>query len=219
MIAEIMETITSEARSEHKRERTREQILEATRSALIRVGFEHITTRRIAEEAGVNIATLHYYFGTKEALLTEAVRFTLNRTVERLRQATMDAPDAPTAFERAIALIWEMVRERPGVLRYDLVVRGMRDPVAQTQVTAIYDSLYQVVLEILERHISDGHTLAPGMSIAVLAHYLLASVDGVVLLHLIYGDDMKTSGSFALIVAQVHQLLGSGVPPVEGNVA
>ena len=52
---------------EQRREQIRIQILEAAAIALTRGGYERITTRRIAEEAGVNIATLHYYFGTKEA--------------------------------------------------------------------------------------------------------------------------------------------------------
>src|SRR5205823_12230072 len=36
-------------------------------------GFEGLRTREVAAEAGVNIATLHYYFPTKEALIRGVV--------------------------------------------------------------------------------------------------------------------------------------------------
>src|SRR5690349_16386707 len=36
-------------------------------------GFEGLRTRDVAAEAGVNIATLHYYFPTKEALIRNVI--------------------------------------------------------------------------------------------------------------------------------------------------
>lgn len=38
-------------------------------SVLIEHGLEGLRTRRVAERAGVNVATLHYYFSTKEKLI------------------------------------------------------------------------------------------------------------------------------------------------------
>ena len=192
---------------EVKRERTREQILEAARTALVEVGFEHITTRCIAEVAGVNIATLHYYFGTKEALLAEAVQYTLSRSTERIRAAIDTAPTTATALDRAFQTIWEMVRERPGVLRFDLVVRGMRDAQAHGQVTTIYDALHDLMRELLERHIANGQALAPGSSVPILTHFLVSAVDGVILQHLIYNDTEKTIGTLNLILRQAKSLL------------
>jgi AcrR family transcriptional regulator len=47
----------------------REDLLEATYALIAEKGLEGLRTREIAARAGVNISTLHYYFGTKEALL------------------------------------------------------------------------------------------------------------------------------------------------------
>ncbi len=57
---------------------TKQHILEATITAIEKYGLQNITTRVIAQEAGVNNAALHYYFGTKEHLLTEALTLTLD---------------------------------------------------------------------------------------------------------------------------------------------
>ncbi|CAN5602681.1 hypothetical protein BH23GEM1_BH23GEM1_03770 [soil metagenome] len=53
---------------------TRETIIAAAREAYSQYGFRGATTRRIAEAAGVNEVTVFRHFGSKEALLGEALR-------------------------------------------------------------------------------------------------------------------------------------------------
>src|SRR5579862_5526382 len=42
-------------------------------------GFEGLRTRDIAADVGVNIATLHYYFPTKEALIRGVIGHAMQR--------------------------------------------------------------------------------------------------------------------------------------------
>src|ERR1051325_8556080 len=54
-----------------RQERSRatvEALLEATTDILVRGGYAKLTTNRIAERAGVNIASLYQYFPGKEAI-------------------------------------------------------------------------------------------------------------------------------------------------------
>src|SRR5205814_2501858 len=53
----------------------RRDLLAATYELIAEKGLEGLRTRDIASRAKVNISTLHYYFGTKEALLGAVVRF------------------------------------------------------------------------------------------------------------------------------------------------
>lgn len=53
---------------------TRQQILEAAARIYSEAGFRGATTRRIADEAGVNEVTLFRLFGSKSALIAAAVR-------------------------------------------------------------------------------------------------------------------------------------------------
>lgn len=55
-------------------EGSREKLLAAAARVLAELGFAGTTTRRVAEEAGLNEITLFRHFGTKERLLAEAVR-------------------------------------------------------------------------------------------------------------------------------------------------
>ncbi|VVM04942.1 hypothetical protein MAMT_00385 [Methylacidimicrobium tartarophylax] len=66
-------------------------------TVLIEHGFEGLRTRRVAEQAGVNIATLHYYFSTKEKLIHGLADY----LGERFR--TLHAPGPPRARNPGLA--------------------------------------------------------------------------------------------------------------------
>jgi AcrR family transcriptional regulator len=70
-----------------------EALLDAAERLLVEIGHANITTRRLAESAGVNHGLVHYYFGSNEALLVRA----LERFTERLiaRQRELYAADEP----------------------------------------------------------------------------------------------------------------------------
>src|SRR5688572_13164038 len=70
-----------------------EALLDAAERLLVDMGYAAITTRKLAEEAGVNHGLVHYYFGSNENLLVRA----LERFTERLvvRQREMYAADVP----------------------------------------------------------------------------------------------------------------------------
>jgi TetR/AcrR family transcriptional regulator len=55
-------------------------LMDAAERLLFEVGYAGVTTRRVAEEAGVKHGLVHYYFGSMEELLTR----TLERLAERL---------------------------------------------------------------------------------------------------------------------------------------
>lgn len=55
-------------------EPTRQQLLDAAVRVYAEFGFRGATTRRIAEEAGVNEVTLFRLFGSKQALIFEGLR-------------------------------------------------------------------------------------------------------------------------------------------------
>ena len=63
-----------------------EALLDAAERLLVDVGYARITTRAVAEEAGVNHGLVHYYFGSNENLLVRALERFTDRLVERQRE-------------------------------------------------------------------------------------------------------------------------------------
>jgi AcrR family transcriptional regulator len=85
--------VTEPARQTTARVAAEEALLDAAEQLLVDVGYAGITTRKLAEAAGVNHGLVHYYFGSNENLLVRA----LERFTERLivRQREMYAADVP----------------------------------------------------------------------------------------------------------------------------
>ncbi len=70
-------------------------LLDAAERLLATVGYAGITTRRLAEEAGINHGLVHYYFGSNENLLVQVLeRFTAQLIA---RQRALYAADMPFA--------------------------------------------------------------------------------------------------------------------------
>jgi len=75
-----METKTS------SRAAAEEALLDAAERLLVDVGYAGITTRRLADEAGVNHGLVHYYFGSNENLLVRALERFTERLIARQRE-------------------------------------------------------------------------------------------------------------------------------------
>jgi AcrR family transcriptional regulator len=79
---------------------TVEALLEATTDILAREGYAKLTTNRIAERAGVNIASLYQYFPGKQAILAELRRRHGDRERAGLRRVLAESRDGD--FESTI---------------------------------------------------------------------------------------------------------------------
>ena len=80
-------------RRQAPRNATADALLDAAERLLIEVGHGGLSTRRLAEEAGVNQGLVHYYFGSMDEVFVQA----LERFTERLiaRQREMYAAEIP----------------------------------------------------------------------------------------------------------------------------
>ena len=76
------------------RETAEAALLDAAERLLVEIGYAGITTRRLAEEAGVNHGLVHYYFGSMENLLVRALERFTDRLIARQR-AMYAAPEVP----------------------------------------------------------------------------------------------------------------------------
>jgi AcrR family transcriptional regulator len=68
-------------------------ILDAARSRLLADGYAGLSTRKVAEEAGVPVSQLHYHFGSKQGLILALFEEENQQRLER--QRSMYAQDLP----------------------------------------------------------------------------------------------------------------------------
>jgi AcrR family transcriptional regulator len=114
-------------------------LLDAAENLLYEVGYAGVTTRAVAESAGVNPGLVHYYFGSMEELLTQ----TLERFVDQLAdalEALYDDPGLSFADKwRLGARFWvdEPTSRFPKIL-LELLAMGWNMPVLRTRLTEVH---------------------------------------------------------------------------------
>ncbi len=68
----------------------RQLILEAVVSCIEKYGIDKVTTRKIAQEAGTNPASINYYFRSKDELVAETLAMTIQHMMEDVFHAIED---------------------------------------------------------------------------------------------------------------------------------
>jgi AcrR family transcriptional regulator len=89
------------------------RIIDAMRSSVAQRGTAGSTFDHVSREAGVSRGLLHYYFGTKEQLLVEAVRRDGELRLERLESQLSAATTADDFIDLMAQNLQETVREDP----------------------------------------------------------------------------------------------------------
>jgi AcrR family transcriptional regulator len=89
------------------------RIIDAMRRSVARRGTAGSTFDRVSREAGVSRGLLHYYFGTKEQLLVEAVRRDCELRLERLELQLSTAKTADDFIGLMAKNLQDTLREDP----------------------------------------------------------------------------------------------------------
>lgn len=101
---------------------TRATILDAARRCLLRDGFAGLSTRAVAEAAGVPLSQVHYHFGSKQQLILDLLEAEDARRLAR--QTAMYAEDLP---------LWQRYEQACDFLEDDLesgYVRVLQEMIA-----------------------------------------------------------------------------------------
>jgi AcrR family transcriptional regulator len=86
---------------------TRSSILDAARTAFAEKGFDHVSVRSIAADAGVDAALVHHYFGTKDKLFLAVMNAPIN-PAELVPQALRGPREqAGERLVRLVLSIWD----------------------------------------------------------------------------------------------------------------
>ncbi|MBV9597096.1 MAG: TetR/AcrR family transcriptional regulator [Chloroflexi bacterium] len=186
---------------DERRPDRRGALVAAAYARIATAGFEGLRTRDVAADVGVNIATLHYYFPSKEALIRAVIGYAVGRF-----QATMpgegSAVDQLRAHLRAIA---ELLRADPRLwaVMSELVLRAPRD----TSLADIFRQTdgywHRTLAELIQRCIDAG-AVAPDLDASGTARLLIVAIKGMSLPALA-GDPSDIADQ---VFTQFERLLG-----------
>ncbi|MFG2563573.1 TetR family transcriptional regulator [Streptomyces sp. NPDC048496] len=86
---------------------TRSQILAVARRRFLADGYQAVTMRQIAADAGVDLALVSYYFGSKKGLFGAAVTVSVNPTDVIARAVDGDLATLPQRALRDLLALWD----------------------------------------------------------------------------------------------------------------
>ncbi|MDR0705422.1 MAG: TetR/AcrR family transcriptional regulator [Planctomycetaceae bacterium] len=147
---------------------TREILLEAACRLFAEHGFDNVSTRMIAQEAKVNLGSIHYHFGSKEGLYFETFRIAINAdsplTIEKLLEVDPTLLTTPEGKSYAIhRLTYDYYNRHYNIhekWKRQLILRELYHP------SPVYQKLVDEVLKIeLQRMIDFYFMLDPNASL------------------------------------------------------
>jgi AcrR family transcriptional regulator len=135
-----------------------QRIVEAMRRSVAQHGTAGSTFERVSREAGVSRGLLHYYFGTKEQLLVEAVRRDCQLRLQRLEHQLAGAQTADDFIGLMARHLQEMIREDPEfvTLLFELFTLARRNADIAVEYATLMRTMREQVAEMLSVAQEDG---------------------------------------------------------------
>jgi AcrR family transcriptional regulator len=136
---------------------SRERILDAAIDRIASDGIDAVRIARIAMDAGVSTALVHYHFATREALLAEALEHSFERAGD-VRIGDTGEHRLREMVESCLPLPGE--QEKDWVLWVELWLRAVRHPELRPTAAHLYARMHAWFAEALQEFDCDADCVA-----------------------------------------------------------
>lgn len=135
---------------------TAQLILTAAREVLLDVGFAALSTRRVADTAGVPLSQIHYHFGSKEQLILAILEHENASLIAR--QSDMFATDAPLSerWDRACDYLDQDLESGYVRVLQEMMAAGWNSAEVRLAVNCALDSWTEVLTDVAEKARFEG---------------------------------------------------------------
>ena len=189
----------------------REALLAATVRVVASSGLRNLTYRAVAEEAGVTHGLVAHYFGSRAALIEEALVHCLSRS---MRAGSLE-PGTGVVEEFSVGLP-AMVTDDPDdqAFQFELILESRRQPELRSHVDALYKAYRNAAgRELTRMGLGDE---------PALAHLVFAALDGLVFQQLALDEAASTERALEQLRGVLRALqrtrVESGTPTVRNGV-
>ena len=168
---------------------TRQRLVAAARDAIREGGIGSATARDITRRAEANLAAIPYHFGTKDALVTEALIADARTIIDPvLALLSSDQPPEARALGAAGLLNQQFERERARVpVLLTAVARAPHSPAVAAGLAQLWSELRTRLADDL-RALVDARRVPPWVEPDAMAGLIVAVVSGVVVASVVDPD-------------------------------
>jgi AcrR family transcriptional regulator len=189
---------------------TRDQLIRATREAIRDVGMPATTAREIVRRAPANLAAIPYYFGTKDALVTEALVAEARELVAPVLTLLAGPRGAAERAAEAVALLNELFEaSRDEVPVYlAALAAAPHTPEVRSELGSLWVELRAHLADDIAREVDAGRL--PGwVAPQAMAAAILGLVNGVIVASVI---DPEGPDHHEVAAQFLALLLAAGAP-------
>jgi AcrR family transcriptional regulator len=133
------------------KEDTSAKILNTAYECLSTNGYANVSMRNIADEAGVALSQLAYYYKNKENLFSEVINMMMDQYLSEIEATLKSTAAAKDKLASLVRYFKELIRDNPKLLRLfiDFTAQALWIPSFREQL----DSLFNAITEIIERNL------------------------------------------------------------------
>jgi len=118
---------------------TAAKLLAAARRILVRKGYAGLTMQAIEQDAGINRALVHYYFGSKAGLLEALVDSLFEDPAFGYSDTVLNAPNGPARAQALLEWLGRITADRrSGRLLYELLPHVLRSQKLRRRAAELY---------------------------------------------------------------------------------
>lgn len=161
-------------------QRTRQRLLDATVASLRARGVDGLTSREIAGAAGVNLQAITYHFGSKDALVAEALTELVRERLDPVRDA-LEAPGEPSErlFHALTTISTAFDVSRADLQAYaDAVAAASTNAELAESLGGLHDELVAYLARLITEMRHEGY-IQPWVEPEPMAAVLIALGDGI----------------------------------------
>jgi AcrR family transcriptional regulator len=175
----------------------REKLLDGALRCLREKGYARTTARDLVAASGTNLSSIGYHFGSKDALLNEAIAAGFREWTAEVERAMFTQESASAAERLALsleAMIDRFEELRPFLVSFvEALPQAMRSPELRDQLADAYRECREAGARMVSRALTEQGTAVSREQSETLASVGMAISDGLMLQWLVDPDAAPTA--------------------------
>ncbi|MEU8080597.1 TetR/AcrR family transcriptional regulator [Catellatospora citrea] len=170
---------------------TSTKIMESARSCLLSEGYANLSTRKVADQAGVSLSQIHYHFGGKQGMVLALLDHENARLVDRQRQMYAASEPLWKRYEQACDFLDDDLASGYVRVLQEMIAAGWSDAMVAQRVLTMLQSWMNLLEEVAREAETRIGSLGPftAAELAVLVGTSFLGGEAMILL----GDDGWTA--------------------------
>lgn len=174
---------------------TRERLIEAARECLLTHGHANLSTRHVAERAGVPLSQIHYHFGGRRGLVLALLAHQNEQLLER--QQKMYGAEVPLwrRYEQACGFLRDDLESGYVRMLQEMIAAGWTDSAIGAEVTQLLRAWFNLLESVIVEGAAEIGDLGPfnARSLATLVGLGFMGGESMMLLGDAWTDDVFTA--------------------------